>query len=286
MATVPSAPPHQFTRCPGCRTIFRVTPQQLLMRAGQVRCGQCKAVFDGVAQLISLVSTPPGAATQADDEAALGPPTVTLREAHALETPVESTPAAPPVPRAMPANEVPTETAYVDRFARTRRQASSRAVGVAYGIAIPLLVLILGAQALFHFSAAIAAYWPGVAPALTRWCDTAGCSVRPLNDTAMQYLAIDASDLQADPAHKGLLTLTATIRNRARWALAYPYLELTLTDARDQVVARRALAPSDYAGGTVDLAKGIAANGEIAIKLFIDASATVQAGYRLYIFYP
>jgi hypothetical protein len=83
-----------------------------------------------------------------------------------------------------------------------------------------------------------------------------------------------------------LLTLTATIRNRAGWALAYPHLELTLTDAQDQVVVRRALAPSDYASGTIDLAKGIAANGEIAIKLFIDASATVQAGYRLYMFYP
>jgi hypothetical protein len=49
---------------------------------------------------------------------------------------------------------------------------------------------------------------------------------------------------------------------------------------------RRALAPADYAGGTVELANGIGANGEIAIKLFIDASATVQAGYRLYLFYP
>jgi hypothetical protein len=46
------------------------------------------------------------------------------------------------------------------------------------------------------------------------------------------------------------------------------------------------LAPLDYAGGTVELAKGIAANGEIAIKLFIDASATAQAGYRLFLFYP
>ena len=49
---------------------------------------------------------------------------------------------------------------------------------------------------------------------------------------------------------------------------------------------RRALAPADYAGGTVDLQRGIAPNGEIALKVFIDASATSQAGYRLYMFYP
>jgi hypothetical protein len=157
---------------------------------------------------------------------------------------------------------------------------------VLYAVAIPFLVLLLGAQALFHFSAAIAAHWPAAVPLLTPLCETAGCSVRPMPDASMQYLAIDASDLQADPAHRGLLTLTATIRNRAAWSLAYPHLELTLTDAQDQVVVRRALAPSEYAGGTVDIGKGLAGRGELAVKLFIDASATVQSGYRLYLFYP
>ena len=49
---------------------------------------------------------------------------------------------------------------------------------------------------------------------------------------------------------------------------------------------RRALAPADYAGGTADLRTGIGANAEVALKVFIDASATSQAGYRLYMFYP
>jgi hypothetical protein len=34
------------------------------------------------------------------------------------------------------------------------------------------------------------------------------------------------------------------------------------------------------------LSAGIAANGEAVVRLFIDASATSQAGYRLYLFYP
>ena len=102
----------------------------------------------------------------------------------------------------------------------------------------------------------------------------------------MSHLSIEASDLQADPAHRGLLILTATVRNRAEWSLAYPHLELTLTDAQDRIVVRRVLAPADYAGGTADLQRGIAPNGEVAVKVFIDASATTQAGYRLYMFYP
>ena len=74
--------------------------------------------------------------------------------------------------------------------------------------------------------------------------------------------------------------------DRAGWPLAYPHLELTLTDAQDQVVVRRALAPAEYVGAGADLAAGIAANAEVPVKLFIDASATTQAGYRLYAFYP
>jgi hypothetical protein len=119
---------------------------------------------------------------------------------------------------------------------------------------------------------------------LARMCAAAGCTIRPLREIA--WLSIDASDLQADAAHKGLLTLTATVRNRASHAVAYPHLELTLTDAQDNVVVRRALAPPEYAGGTVDVESGIARNGEVAVKLFIDASATTQAGYRVYLFYP
>jgi hypothetical protein len=91
-------------------------------------------------------------------------------------------------------------------------------------------------------------------------------------------LSIDASDLQADPAHRGLLILTATIRNRAPYAIGYPHLELTLTDAQDQVVVRRALGPADYVIGTANPVAGIAANGEVPVKLFIDASATSQTG--------
>jgi hypothetical protein len=80
--------------------------------------------------------------------------------------------------------------------------------------------------------------------------------------------------------------LSATLRNRAAYAIGYPHLELTLTDASDRVVARRAFAPAEYAGGTANLAAGIPANGEKIVKLFLDASATSQAGYRLYLFYP
>ena len=289
----------QYTRCPGCSTIFRVTPEQLALRSGQVRCGHCRTVFDGNAQLISLAPTPH--VEHEPDELVAGPPTVTLRSAHALRPALEEAEARPAAAheaagaaRAIPApaavevdeeeDEAEQEVDYDSRFAWDRPRKRPRALTALYVAAIPVLLVALIAQAVFHFRDALAAHWPQTRGALSQMCAAAGCTVRPLRDVAA--LSIDASDLQADPAHKGLLILSATIRNRAGYALAYPYLELTLTDSGDQVVVRKAMAPTEYAGGTADLVNGIPANGEAVVRLFIDASATTQAGYRLYLFYP
>ena len=306
-------PEDKYTRCPGCATVFRVTAEQLAMRAGQVRCGQCKTVFDGVAQRVSLspstqadesvapvddaASARPGesvptvgGATSAPSEeraasvdgAAPAPSTATPRDRQERETAADTAETA----SARLVGAVAALAAREDRFAPVASTAPGPARMVAYAFAIVFFVLLIAAQAAFHYRDAIATFWPAARPAFARLCVLAGCTVGPLRDAAMANLSIEASDLQADPAHRGLLILTATLRNRAGWPLAYPHLELTLTDAQDRIVVRRALAPAEYAGGTADLAGGIAANAEIAFKVFIDASATSQAGYRLYMFYP
>jgi hypothetical protein len=150
-----------------------------------------------------------------------------------------------------------------------------------YALAIVALVALLGAQGLFEYRDALAAHAPFTRPLLDAACRVAGCSIAPLRDASALF--IEASELEADPAHKGLLRLRATVRNRASYPIAYPYLELTLTDASDNIVARRAFPPATYA---VPDGSGIAPNGEVLVRLFLDASATSQAGYRVYLFYP
>ena len=41
------------TRCPDCGTVFRVTPEQLRIKLGKVRCGQCQFVFNAFDTLIA-----------------------------------------------------------------------------------------------------------------------------------------------------------------------------------------------------------------------------------------
>src|SRR5262245_34968683 len=83
----------KFTRSPSCATVYRVTPEQLAVRGGQVRCGQCRTIFDGVAQQIG--HTPPEDA-DADDDVAVDvdvPPsaTVAVQEAESQALPVGET---------------------------------------------------------------------------------------------------------------------------------------------------------------------------------------------------
>jgi predicted Zn finger-like uncharacterized protein len=320
----------KFTRCPGCNTIFRVTPPQLALRAGQVRCGHCHTVFDGVASLVSLAPQTRSERKEPDfDDPALGPPTVTLRNAHALQpapAPAFDDRVEPAIiaedrsgasiddrkdasfddrdgesiddrgdasigdPKNVSADDRrdaaidDREIDYASRFSPREKGERRRIPTWIYGMLVPVLVLLFAGQALFHFRDAIAAHWPNSKPALIKLCAAAGCQVRALQDVTA--ISIEASDLQADPAHKGLLVLSATVRNRAPYPLAYPYIELTLSDAQDQPVVRRAFAPGEYLSGAADPDFGIAGNTELPIKLFIDASATTQAGYQVYLFYP
>jgi predicted Zn finger-like uncharacterized protein len=275
----------QYTRCPSCKTIFRVTPQQLLLKLGQVRCGHCRTVFDGNEHLVSLA---PQQRNESDAEEDQGPPTVTLRSARALR-PVDEPSQSPAMHAASTQHSVSpaikpatTSAEWENRFAWDKPRERKRNSWLAAG-AVALAFVLVG-QAVWHFRDAISAHFPATRAALARACAYAGCAIRPLRDVAA--LSIEASDLQADAAHRGLLILAANVRNRATYAIAYPHLELTLTDAADQPVVRRAFAPAEYAGGTVDVGRGILGGSEMPIKMFIDASATSQAGYRLYLFYP
>lgn len=58
------------TQCPHCGTTFRVAHDQLKLRAGLVRCGACKEIFNGVEHLLPAMETAPSPAPETEDTAA------------------------------------------------------------------------------------------------------------------------------------------------------------------------------------------------------------------------
>jgi hypothetical protein len=97
-----------------------------------------------------------------------------------------------------------------------------------------------------------------------------------------KLIAIEASDLQVnDPARPSVIQLTATLRNHAGYALAYPALDLVLTNTREHTLARRIFQPAEYLDRGKDVRSGIPASAEITVRLDLDTGDLNPAGFRL-----
>jgi predicted Zn finger-like uncharacterized protein len=84
------------TKCPQCAALFRVVADQLKLRGGLVRCGQCRAVFDAIGSLTYVDDTALAQTrtiTAATQPMAKPPPSATARSSR-----IEPTAAATPSP--------------------------------------------------------------------------------------------------------------------------------------------------------------------------------------------
>ncbi len=281
-----------ITQCPACGTSFRVTSPQLQAQHGVVRCGRCAHVFDGFETLATLRDEPPPDAGAQPVVADAGPepaaqPTVAITP----PTRVEAAPEPEFVTRpAASQPEIPTP----GRFSQTAVTAlqPARVVvtvgdgplpqrrGGGWAPGILLLLLALTAQGTYFYRSDIAASVPGARPYLDRMCELLSCTAalpqRP------RLISIEGSDMQAtDPANRGLIALTATLRNNASIELGYPALDVVLTDTKDHTVARRIFLPADYRGASKGARAGIPPNAEVTVRLDIDSSDLGAAGFRL-----
>ena len=176
------------------------------------------------------------------------------------------------------------------RQARARERWERPAIRGLLAALSLLLVAAGAAQAAWTWRDAIAARWPQARPSLARLCAMTGCTLgaprRP------QDLVIDTSSMAPDA--QGVLKLRAALRNRSAEPVAYPALELTLTDMQDRIVARKVIEPMDYLrplpGNAVaarqHILDGLAAGAELSIQLNLHLSKDQASGYTLYAFYP
>jgi len=145
-----------------------------------------------------------------------------------------------------------------------------------------LLVVMLAAQYAVHERNRLAALHPQLVPVIGALCRPLGCSIGPLQ--RIDAVAIDSSAF--NKLRPEAYRLSVTLKNQGAAAVAMPSLELTLTDAQDQPVLRRVLAPREL-GATLEV---IAGNGEwsgvVSLTVAANESAERIAGYRLLAFYP
>lgn len=282
-----------YTRCAHCETVFRVTTRDLQASSGRVRCGHCHKVFDAFASLsaqdpLESSAAPEIAITDAAIvEATTAAPTgagIEPAQAAAANKDKQPDPApkSPPVvaPVTGPKRDDPAASLYEWEF----KEAPPPRRTALWALLSLLLLAIAGTQASYAFRTEILVSYPQTRPLFDRACEWIGCSI-DLPRLA-EWLHIESSDLQqVDPGRAGEVELTVLLRNRASVAVEYPAIELTLTNAAEQVIARRVLMPAEYLDKSVRSEEGLRGRGELAIRLFLDTGTVRASGYRVYLFY-
>jgi len=247
---------------------------------------------------LPIAEPPPDCEVEAvdgtNDAAPLAPePTVALHEASddAVELAPEEQSGHPdltPIPNLTGLEDEPATLAQQVQFVDDPVEADEAAphkpkrhLATFFGVT---LFLLLTAQATYHFRDTLAVKLPGLKPLLVQFCDQLACTVELPREA--ELLSIESSELEAHATLMNIITLHALLHNRAGFAQAWPSLELTLTDSRDEVIARRAFRPADYLKNGEEMEHGIGHNREREIALRLDTTDLRPSGYRLLLFYP
>ena len=199
-------------------------------------------------------------------------------------------PAATIDPRAEP-DDRPAFVQQADRAARWQRPRVRLALGGATAAAALALLL----QATYQYRELIAARWPATRVALLPTCALLGCRINAAH--AIDSLTVESSGLLR-VEKTNTYSLSVGLRNRAGFEIALPALELSLTDSRGRLIARRVLNTRELgsAQNTVAAGADVALQATLLMATTAGAEADPQtgsqpgsqpvSGYTIELFYP
>jgi len=236
-----------ITHCPQCETAFKVSPQQLALAKGWVRCGRCAHVFEAHLYF----------------ESSLGEAQLPSRSADAPE--LFRAAVTPPVAR------------HQAQIALEEMAAQHTWRAYVWQVSVGVLGLLLLWQMLLVQRNWLASEEPALRPVLSAMC---GCQITwPLEPDAV---LIESSSFTESP--DGGYAVQLRLKNTQHHTVAMPALELNLTDAQDQVLVRRVfraqeLSPKDHLQALRDV--------RTTLHFDLDEKVSKRiVGFRAIVFYP
>lgn len=277
-----------ITHCPACQTQFFATEEQLSKHGGKVRCGQCLHVFDARAQLITVAEEHTEAAnpvSNLNDSSSTAEMSATMQPVQSAspDIPADTTISSAQVENIPAVQPEPSRLNDAVEKSKTNPQYTVKKRGWLWGLGSLLLLLLAGLQSLYFLRDEIAIYYPDLKPYLVQACQPLSCAINLPKQ--IESIIIDDSDMQEDADHTGLVHFSSTLINNRSHVLAYPNLELTLTDIDDKPVLRRIFKPAEYLPTGSKVEDGIRAGEQIRIQLAITTSDIAVAGYRVFVTY-
>ncbi len=118
------------------------------------------------------------------------------------------------------------------------------AVRALLSFALVALLATLGLQVVHQFRDLIVAHDPTLRPYLTAWCQQVGCELKPplrIEDLQVDDLKFVRATSEGPDAYR----LTVILHNKAPVNLAWPDVDLSLTDVNGALLIRRVFSPQD-----------------------------------------
>ncbi|MET3106116.1 putative Zn finger-like uncharacterized protein [Oxalobacteraceae bacterium GrIS 2.11] len=176
-----------------------------------------------------------------------------------------------------PGDDTLTELSFI------RKANAKKRVTWMLSIATFLLLVFLIGQATYQFRDLIAAAYPSTKDTLLGLCRLARCQIN-------LPATLDAISYEADELHtltrENTFEFSLLMRNHSSLVQAWPDIELTLKDAKKQVVLRRVFGPAEYLANPQDVRNGFAANQEQPVKIYFAGNHLQASDYVVATFYP
>ncbi|WP_415883740.1 zinc-ribbon and DUF3426 domain-containing protein [Neptuniibacter sp. QD34_54] len=284
-----------ITQCPSCETQFRVTPGQLKVANGQVRCGACLVIFCAIEHELK-----PKAAEQ------VPPPKVTTRKDETtntfnkldldlnLTTETPSTEKSVDTARSLPIKgqeeliktvapaDVPTLTIETEPVV-LNRSTNNGTSSPWWFIGCVLAALTLIAQHLWFNRGDL--YWTHTyRPLYDTVCQHIDCNIPTRVDTAkitnQQFLIRPHSEI-ADA-----ITIDLVLINEANHNQPYPALHIAFSDLKGRPVASRTLQPESYLDRSAVNLKSMPTHQPIQISLDLMSPGMRGINYQLELLAP
>lgn len=304
-----------ITSCPQCDTQFLLDDEMIKAYRGKVQCGSCEHVFNAKNRLTEVdedinsaeeyqasleadtseetvddpITITPEEESDADDDTSFS---IEIEDEPAIEAEEveiyineETSPETHIIDQASTA--VIAAPGNIDDFSKhispTKQKKVSKPRPVFYSVLCILLITLAGLQSIYHLRVKLAAMYPQYKPYLIQACQKIQCTIELPKE--LDYLAIENSDMQEDNAYESVINFSTSLKNNALYSMAYPNIELTLTNAEDKIVLRKLLKPETYLTEKSKIKNGLSGRDSDSIKLALQVDQLKVAGYRILLAY-
>jgi predicted Zn finger-like uncharacterized protein len=251
-----------YTRCPNCRTTFRITAEILLQADGQACCGRCDTLFN--------------MCEQAADRPSRQLPKFAGRRASTVDTQI-----SPPALRTSDRASARAVKVTEDRRSEARPSAvPKRSRRRTWIIAAVLIAVALGGYWARRFRAEFVTV-PGVGPFLQ---GADALLRRPIEGTGRldSYELLDWSvSTSSDDLHGDLLEVSLRFTNSGPEPRAYPYVQLELTDRGGEQLSLHTFEPGEYISALLSSEAMMQPNQTVDATLNLEDPGPQAYGFEL-----